>query len=96
MAAPVLSVRSPTTRSRYTILTYVQKSLGCSTQLPGWQFISVSPYGLLLVDSVGFLDHSVVSLTPLTPTILSLPLLQDSQDIPHICLWVSPALSISS
>ena len=37
--------------------------------------VSVGPYGPRLVDPVGFL---VMSLTPLDPSILPLPLLQDS------------------
>jgi hypothetical protein len=43
--------------------------------LPGWQSVSVGPYGPRSVDSVGFL---VVSFTLLAPTILPSLLSQDS------------------
>ena len=54
--------------------------------------VSVSPYGPMLLDSVGLL---VVSLTFLAPTILPLNHLHDSHKLSLIELCVSASVSIS-
>lgn len=54
--------------------------------------VSVSPCGFRLVDSI---DLLLVSLTPLTPSILSpTPFPQDSWALPNVCLWVPASISI--
>ena len=68
--APTPTVRSPTRTLSYTTITYTKSLSQIHAGLLIIGSVSVSRYESWLVDSVG--SDFVVSLTPLTPTIIPL------------------------
>lgn len=81
--SPALHLRSLIRRPVYIFICVEVSGCGLSA--------SVNSYTSRIVSSVGFL---VTPLTPLAPTILPPHLLQDSQVLPNVRLWVSASVSM--